>query len=295
MSAVFARPVFARFLPATTRQDALVILERLAAQGFAGLITWLGPPGAAAGDCDRACDEYLSILGDAPSRLDLHVSIDPLQLGLALDARACERRIARIARALPAGSLVGLAMPSAEHTDATIGVFRRLCTDHGNVAICLQANLARTPADLARLLPVTPHVCLCRGGFTADGTGRRPAVRQRFLDLARMVLDANVARLHGASTLGLDRSAAAPPRLVVASHDRSVVAGVRGLAAEQRVDRADVEFQVVYGVRSAEADRLRGEGYRVRVLVSYGPRARRWLVTRLVRHPGNLRYLLARG
>ncbi len=274
----FDLPFVARFLPAGTRDAAIATLVHLHARGFGGLITWLGGQQPSA-DYDRASDEYGAILAALPSGLDVHLSVAPLQLGLDGDKDACAARIARIARAAaPAGAVVSLAMSSSRHTDATLALFASLRAEHANLAICLQANLARTRADLERLLPLTRDIRLCRGGFNRDGVRVSTAAgRRQFLDLARLLI----------GVAGAERA-----RLVVATHDGPLIAGVRRLAADRSLAPAAVEFQMVYGVRISQARRLLAAGHRVRILVSYGPAARAWFLARLLRHPQNFRYLL---
>jgi proline dehydrogenase len=54
------------------------------------------------------------------------------------------------------------------------------------------------------------------------------------------------------------------------------------------VPREAYEFEMLYGIQSAEQVRLAAEGYRMRVLISYGAEWFPWYMRRLAERPANL-------
>ncbi len=77
---------------------------------------------------------------------------------------------------------------------------------------------------------------------------------------------------------------------MLATHDPRLVA--IGQDRARWFDRAEdeFEFQMLYGVRPAEQQRLAGEGYTVRVYVPYGTQWYGYLMRRLAERPGNVAF-----
>ena len=48
------------------------------------------------------------------------------------------------------------------------------------------------------------------------------------------------------------------------------------------------EVQMLYGIRTPDQERLAAEGYRLRVLISYGSAWYPWFMRRLAERPANL-------
>jgi len=64
------------------------------------------------------------------------------------------------------------------------------------------------------------------------------------------------------------------------------------LADEAGVARDRYEFQLLYGINTSEQLRLAREGFRVRVLISYGSAWFAWYMRRLAERPANVVFLL---
>ena len=88
-------------------------------------------------------------------------------------------------------------------------------------------------------------------------------------------------------------------RAAFATHDRQLINRIVAGAAFEGLNKEDLEFQMLYGIQTAEQLRLAEAGYRMRVLVSYGSYWFPWFMRRLAERPANLfflvRNLFARG
>lgn len=78
---------------------------------------------------------------------------------------------------------------------------------------------------------------------------------------------------------------------MLGSHDPAAIEAALSMAAEAGRD-GDHEFQMLYGIRSDEQDRLRGLGHRVRVYVPYGQDWYGYFTRRLAERPENLVFFL---
>ena len=94
------------------------------------------------------------------------MSVKLTQLGLGRDDALAEESLRTLAqRAAAAGTTVTVDMEESALTQATVDLYCRVQAGCGNLGLALQAYLHRTPADLARILPLGGHVRLCKGAY----------------------------------------------------------------------------------------------------------------------------------
>ena len=80
-------------------------------------------------------------------------------------------------------------------------------------------------------------------------------------------------------------------RCVFGTHDQNLIAGIQRHADEMGVARDSFEFHMLYGILREEQVRLVREGYRVKVLISYGEQWFPWYMRRLAERPANLMFV----
>jgi proline dehydrogenase len=147
-----------------------------------------------------------------------------------------------------------------------------LRTDFPWVAAVLQAALRRTEADVKDFTGIGSRVRLVKGAYAEPGS---------VAYLQKADVDASYAR-----NLEILMAGAGYPQ--VASHDPAMIE--LGLELAARYDRApeSYEFQMLYGIRAAEQNRLRADGRQVRVYVPYGSDWYGYFVRRLAERPANI-------
>jgi proline dehydrogenase len=78
---------------------------------------------------------------------------------------------------------------------------------------------------------------------------------------------------------------------VFGTHDQHLIARIQRHADAASVPRDAFEFHMLYGIQRSEQVRLAREGYRVKVLISYGEQWFPWYMRRLAERPANLMFL----
>ena len=208
----------------------------------------------------RVADDSLRVLEAvhaAAARSTL--SVKPTAFGLLLDVRRCETLLDEVlSTAGRLGNAVCIDMEDAACTQREIDLFLALKARHPHVELALQAYLRRTPGDRDRLLPTGSGVRICKGIYReapehlVDGADDdRSAVNPHFL--------AHVARCFTAGTF-----------VAVATHDAALIDQVIALARAGGIDKAAFEFQMLLGVCEPLRDRLREQGFAVRIYVPFG-------------------------
>jgi proline dehydrogenase len=78
----------------------------------------------------------------------------------------------------------------------------------------------------------------------------------------------------------------------IASHDEDVVNFAKAYAYQHGLAPAQVEFQMLYGIRRELQQALVQQGYKVRIYVPYGTHWYPYFMRRLAERPANLAFFL---
>lgn len=283
----FVRRSASRFLPGESADDALAAARRLADNGISTLLSQLGENIEHLSEAKGVVRQYREVLGRIHSSgLPCDLSVKLTQLGLDLDTEFCFANVARLAESAlaaptPHGGIVWIDMEHSPYVDATLELHRRAREKFPNVAVCVQAYLYRTEKDVAALIAQGATVRLVKGAYQEPSEiafPKKSDVDENYFRLAQMLLSAKArdAGVHAA----------------IATHDLKLIARITDWAAAQGIPRDQLEFDMLYGIQRAEQLRLVREGYRCRVLVSYGSYWFPWFMRRLAERPANVWFLV---
>lgn len=278
----FVRKATRRFMPGESLDDALAECRRLMDGGMATTVTLLGENVETAAEADAVVEHYLGVLETVRGRgLDTEISVKLTQLGLDRGVEDTTARLERVVAAADAGSIVWIDMEHSGHVDRTLDVFRALRARHENVGVCLQSYLRRTPNDLETLLPLEPAIRLVKGAYREPPDVAFPKKSE---------VDQGYVRLTGA--LLRARAAGRVGRPVIGTHDPRMIGEANRMAHELELPKDRYEIAMLYGIQSAEQERLVRTGHSVRVLISYGSHWFPWYMRRLAERPANLWFVL---
>lgn len=270
------RSLALRFVAGETLDDAVAVVARLNDQGMTASFDHLGEHVEDRSLAEAARDDYLACLDRiAGAGLDANISVKLTQLGMGLDDDLAAASLDGLAaRALDAGTTVTVDMEESRYTEATIALYEAVQERRGNLGIALQSYLRRTPADLARILPLGGHIRLCKGAYREDAGAafqRSSEVGEAYDALARTLMEAEHVRP------------------AMATHDQDRLDLVCGLAASRA---GPFEFQMLYGVRSDAQRALVAAGHDLRIYVPYGANWYPYLTRRIAERPANMRFFL---
>lgn len=276
------RAVARRFIAGDTIADGLAAAQRLAEQGLMASIDILGEDVTDPDRAERATQAYLDLLAGVPDAglvgsLDVSLKLTSLGVSLPGGTETAHRNARRICEA---AATVGatVTIDAEDHTtlDRMHGVVDQLREEFPTVGLVLQAMLRRTPADAVRYAGPASRVRLCKGAYQEPSEAalqNRAEVSAAYVAAARTLFAG-----HGYPML--------------ATHDPELIAATEVLAAETGRRRGDYEFQMLYGIRTEEQQRLARAGHRVRVYVPCGTDWWGYFVRRLAERPANLLFFL---
>jgi proline dehydrogenase len=279
----FVQRAAARFMPGEDMEQALEAARNLQAHGIGSILTQLGENLTNTAQAEQVTTHYLGVI-DRVKQLgqDVEISIKPTQLGLDQSAQQCLESLERLASrtAEQLGNFVWIDMEGSAYTDRTLELFQKARERHPNVGICLQSYLYRTPKDLAALLPLGGGIRLVKGAYREPpeiAYPRKKDVDESYMRLALQLLSPQ-ARQRTRAAFG--------------THDLKLIERIALAANESKLAKRDVEFELLYGIQRTQQIRLAQEGYRVRVLISYGSQWFPWFMRRLAERPANLGFVV---
>ena len=275
-----SRSVVHRFVSGAGVEDAVRATTGLLASGRTVTLDHLGEDTLDAGQAEATVKAYLALL----QRLEgaglsqgarAEVSVKLSAVGQSVDAGLALANATLICEAArSAGTTVTLDMEDHTTTDSTLGVLGRLRVDFPTTGAVLQAYLRRTEADCRDLATAGSRVRLCKGAYQEPASVAYQGKAEVDLSYVRC----------------LKVLMAGEGYPMVASHDPRLIAIATELAATR--DPGTYEFQMLYGIRPQEQERLAARGETMRVYVPYGDEWYGYFMRRLAERPANVAFFL---
>jgi len=279
----FVKRATKRFMPGERLEDALAAAADLKREGMSTILTRLGENLAALSEADAVVAHYIQAQEQVrASGIDAEMSVKLTQLGLDQSPEACYQNLARIAdHVRTLAKSVWIDMEGSAYTDVTLDLYRRIRRERPNVGICVQSYLRRTNQDLDTLLPLGAAIRLVKGAYKEPASiafASKRDVDESYFQLA--------ARLIG------DEARRAGVFAGFGTHDGRLIERIARHAASTGVSKDAFEFEMLHGIRREAQARLVAEGYRLRVLISYGEFWFPWYMRRLAERPANVLFVV---
>ena len=222
----------------------------------------------------------------AKDNLQLHVSVDPTQIGSVQSLELLHTNAQELATALQRSSsgqrkVLMIDMEDSGVTQLTLDLYHSLSGKGFPVAVTLQAYLHRSKKDLDRLVEQGAMVRLVKGAFAEPAS------------LAATQKDAIDLRFRQAmATLFSPRAKQTGCYPVIASHDKAMIDHAIHLAEKNGWRKNEYEFEMLYGVRDALQRQLAGQGYTMRAYLPFGESWFPYAIRRVGENPANTVFVL---
>ncbi len=277
------RPVVDRFVAGDDLGPAMEGVRALTDAGLEVTLDHLGEDVTDRAAAAGTRDAYLRLL-DALAAESLgkkaEVSVKLSAFGQALPSGGHDialenvRQVAEAAAA--AGTTVTLDMEDHTTVDSTLAILAELRRDHPGTGAVLQSYLFRSEQDCRDLAVAGSRVRLVKGAYKEPASVAHQAKREvdrAYVRCLRILM-------------------AGDGYPMIGSHDPRMIAIGRHLARENGRAPGDYEFQMLFGIRTAEQRRLAAEGERMRIYVPYGADWYGYFMRRLAERPANLAFFL---
>lgn len=274
------RALVDRFVAGEQLADAVRVAAQLQREGLLVSIDHLGEDVTTEQQATANITEAEQLAGalqTAGLADSCEISVKLSALGQSLGGDLAADGIARVVRAArAAGVLLTLDMEDHTTTDRTLATLQRVRSESPETGVAIQAMLRRTRDDLAALTGPGSRVRLVKGAYDEP---------------AEVALQ-SAGEIDAAYAAALRQLFAGDGYPMVATHSPDLIALALALAEVHGTPRDGFEFQMLYGIRTAEQRRLAADGYRVRVYLPYGTDWYGYLTRRLAEKPANLMLFL---
>lgn len=273
------RGLVERFVAGETLDEALAACHRLAERGMAITLDELGENVHTQAEVEGAVRSYSTILRRLHAEgLEPNISVKLTMLGLDLGdevARAAMERVLDVAREVD--GFVRIDMEGSAYTERTMQIFYDLHDRYPeHVGIVIQTYLHRAEADTRTCIARRARVRLVKGAYAEPASVAyqdRATIDANFDTLMKLLLDEGTF-----------------PAL--ATHDPALIASAQDHVRRRGIPLDAFEFQMLYGVREDEQQRLVDAGYGMRVYVGYGTHWYPYFTRRIAERPANALFLL---
>jgi len=278
----WTKKVVKHFIAGEQWNDACDAIEALINKGLKATVDFLGEDVHTLDEVEAAVREPLAILDRIQEEgwaEDVEVSIKLTSMGLLLAggeqlALANASRIA--AKAAEVGTTITIDMEDLQTTSKTLRIVQTLRQEYPSVGCVLQANLKRTEMDCRAIDAPGSRVRLCKGAYQV--AAQAAYTEKHDVDLSYVRCLKYLMEGEGIP--------------LVATHDPVMIEIAQELAAHSNRGLKNFEFQMLYGIRTVEQERLVDLGHVVRVYVPYGRDWYGYFVRRLAERPANLIFFL---
>jgi len=272
-----------RYVPGEATPEAVAATRELIDAGLHVTLDFLGEDTLDRAQADATVAAYTELLRSLTEQglsRNAEVSVKLSAIGQALpdngEKVALENGRVICQAARNAGTTVTLDMEDHTTTDSTLGILRELRKDFPETGAVLQAYLHRTEADCRDLAYEGSRVRLCKGAYNEPESVAfqdKHEVDKSFVRCLKVLM-------------------AGQGYPMVASHDPRMVDIAGALATRHNRPQGSYEFQMLYGIRPDEQQRLAEAGEKVRVYLPYGQEWYGYLMRRLAERPSNLTFFL---
>ena len=196
----------------------------------------------------------------AENQLDVHISVDPTQIGYQIDAKICQNNALDLAREIrilttepglqSLKNFLMLDMEDSSVTNSTIELYEKLRSESLPTAITLQSYLYRTEKDILKVIKNGGAVRLVKGAF-AEGKDiaftKRNDIDTNYMKLADLMLSTEAHKNGFYPIFG--------------THDDRIISRIIEIAHSRNWDKHEYEFEMLFGVRSTYQKKLAQNGH----------------------------------
>lgn len=237
-----------RFVGGKDEEEALNMSKKLMSENVYTSLFYLGEYVSNLNVVEKTINSLLKMSAMlSANELDIHISVDPTQIGLQIEQSICLSNLKKLAQKIKADTTEKLKknkcflmidMEDATVCECTINFYNQLTENHLPAALTLQAYLYRTEKDLQKIINNGGIVRLVKGAFAEKkevALTSKQKINAAYLSQAKMMLSPK-AKLRGFYP-------------IFATHDDRMIDKINTMAAENNWGKDEYEFEMLFGVR----------------------------------------------
>ncbi|MFH8365400.1 proline dehydrogenase family protein [Streptomyces sp. NPDC018031] len=281
-AAPVTRPMVDRFVAGERLAESMSAVRSLSGRGLEVTLDHLGEDITDPVEALRNRDAYLALAealkGEGlGARAEMSVKLSAFGQALRGGHDLALANVTPVVEAAAeAGTTVTLDMEDHTTVDSTLAILGELRKRFPETGAVVQSYLFRTEDDCHALAGEGSRVRLVKGAYKEPASVAFQDKRE--VDLAYVRCLKILMAGKGYPMIG--------------SHDPRLISIAQELGRRHGRKLDEYEFQMLYGIREAEQERLVAEGHRMRVYIPYGTDWYGYFMRRLAERPANLMFFL---
>ena len=267
-----------KYVAGVKTSNALKIVNKLNKKGLACTLDILGEHTKDSNEATAITNKYNDILNKITiNNLDCNISIKPSHIGSDINSKNFNNNIKKlISTAKEKNNFIRIDMEDSKLTQLTLNTYKDNIEHKDYLGIVLQAYLLRSKNDMESLSEKS-NIRLCKGIYNED---KSIAIKDPEL------INKNYIQL-------LNIAFAKKIYVGIATHDKKLINDSLEIIKNNKIDRNQFEFQMLYGVPMNETiESLLKNNYKVRVYVPYGRNWYDYSIRRIKENPNISKYII---
>ena len=276
----FAKPFASPYVAGETIEDVIEQIKTLNKKGFLATVDILGEHVKTQSEARKITSAYCLLYDNIfNENLDCTISVKPTHLGLDISKSEVMKNIKiLVEKANDTDNFLRLDMESSKNTDDTINIYKYFKSKGSNIGIVIQAYLFRTQLDLDELSKFPgSNIRICKGIYNEKETiayKNKEDITKNFMLSAKKMARKNIFCAY-------------------ATHDKHLIIELIEWIKSENISKELFEFQCLYGVpMDGMLEKLKDDGFRVRIYVPFGPDWYDYSMRRLNENPKIASYVL---
>lgn len=268
-----ARALVSRFVAGDTVEEAIDVASAFKEQGITVTLDLLGENVNSEEAAAEAVIKNADVLRQASAAgVDPNVSVKLTILGMDLGDEIALANLGRILDvARDVNGFVRVDMEGSDYTDRTLEIFRTVHDEYGDhVGIVLQTMLHRTGKDVLEMIERNARIRLVKGAYAEPESAAMGAKENNAIYRQLMWMLMSKGNYPA-----------------IATHDLAIIEDAIDYARKNTISPDRYEFQMLYGVRKTEQEKLRARGYNMRVYTPFGKDWYSYYSRRIAERPAN--------
>ena len=265
-----------KYVAGVKTSNALKIVNRLNKKGLACTLDILGEHTKDSNEATAITNKYSDILNKITiNNLDCNISIKPSHIGSDISSKNFNNNIKKlISTAEEKNNFVRIDMEDSKLTQLTLNTYKDNIEHKDYLGIVLQAYLIRSKNDLESLIEKS-NIRLCKGIYNEDKSiaiKDPELINKNYIQLLNIAFSKKIY-------------------VGIATHDKKLINDSLEIIKNNKIDRNQFEFQMLYGVPMNETiESLLKNNYKVRIYVPYGRNWYDYSIRRIKENPNISKY-----
>ncbi|WP_409367253.1 proline dehydrogenase family protein [Lysinibacillus sp. 38-6] len=265
-----------RYVAGEERTEAIAIAKNMSSKDYRFSLEFIGENTVLLEECQKATKEFMALIEELGKiSMKQTVSFDLSHIGLSINKEVAYNHLLQLVQqANKYDILLMVSMEESSKTDDILTIYKMIAAQYDNIGITLQAHLYRTELDIQELVQYPGKIRIVKGAFQEPSTiafERSEELNSRYLQYVDLLIKLK----HPIS---------------IATHDESII---QVMEQRQYFHQANVEIEMLYGIRPDLLQSLKEKGYNCKVYLPYGQDWYLYLCHRLAENPENVYLALA--